>query len=125
MSMNENKQSPMVFKRDKAPEFEKQGVKMRVYNSHEQCENAAVVYQETSKGHSEEFYHSKSHFIFYIIEGSGTWYIEDKPYDVASGDVIIIPPNNRFYYQGQLRQICITSPAWEAAYEHHVRDVEL
>lgn len=114
----------MIYKKDKAVEFEKQGVKMRVYNSKEQCAEASVVYQETQKGHFEEFYHSKSNFIFYIIEGAGTWYIEDVPYDVGPGDVVIVPPGKRFYYKGYLKQICITSPSWEPEYEHHVRDIQ-
>jgi mannose-6-phosphate isomerase-like protein (cupin superfamily) len=113
----------MLIKKNQAVEFEKQGVKMRVYNSKDQCPEAAVVYQETQTGHHEEFYHSKSNFIFYIIEGSGTWYIEDEPFIVESGDVLIIPPGRRFYYKGSLKQVCITAPAWEAESEHHVRDV--
>ena len=115
----------MVIKRDNAIEIEKQGVKMRVYNSKDECPDASIVYQETQKGHNEEFYHSKSNFIFYIIEGSGTWYIEDKPYKVETGDVVIIPPNHKFYYKGTLKQICITAPSWEMEYEHHVRNIEL
>lgn len=113
----------MIFKKEKAVEFEKFGVKMRVYNTKDQCSEASIVYQETLKGHQEEFYHSRSNFLFYIIEGSGTWFIEDKPYYVEAGDVIIIPPNKRFYYIGSLKQICITAPAWEEKYEHHVRNI--
>lgn len=113
----------MIFKKEDAIEFEKQGVKMRVYNSAEQCSQAAIVYQETDKGHFEEFYHSKSYFIFYIIQGAGTWFIEDEPQEVKAGDVIIIEPGKRFYYKGKLKQICITSPSWEAEFEHHVRDI--
>jgi hypothetical protein len=52
----------MIYRKETAIEFEKQGVKMRVYNSREQCPQAVVVYQETDKGHLEEFYHSKSFF---------------------------------------------------------------
>ncbi len=115
----------MIYKKDKSIEFEKQGVKMKIYNSKEQCPEASIVYQETEKGHCEEFYHSKSNFIFYIIEGSGTWFIEDKPYNVEVGDVVIVPPNNKFYYKGKLKQICITAPAWEQEYEYHVRNVVL
>jgi mannose-6-phosphate isomerase-like protein (cupin superfamily) len=114
----------MIYKKENAPVFEKQGVKMRVYNSKTDCLEASVVYQETEKGHSEEFYHSKSNFIFYIIEGSGTWFIEDAAYEVSSGDVIIIPPGRRFYYRGKLKQICVTAPSWEPEFEHHVRDIE-
>jgi mannose-6-phosphate isomerase-like protein (cupin superfamily) len=114
----------MIFKKEDAVEFEKSGVKMRVYNSKEQCPQAAVVYQETEKGHLEEFYHSKSHFVFYIIDGEGIWFIEDKPFNVKAGDVVIIEPGKRFYYKGRLKQVCITSPSWEPEYEHHVRDIE-
>lgn len=115
----------MIFKNENAPEFEKHGVTMRVYNTKDQCPEASVVYQETKKGHLEEFYHGKSNFIFYIIEGSGIWFIEDVPHEVCAGDVVIVPPNTRFYYKGSLKQICITSPAWEPEFEHHVRDIIL
>ena len=73
----------------------------------------------------KNFITAKAILYFILLKGSGTWFIEDKPYEVASGDVIIIPPNKRFYYQGCLKQICITSPAWEPQYEHHVRDISL
>jgi mannose-6-phosphate isomerase-like protein (cupin superfamily) len=115
----------MICRKQDAITVEKQGVKMRIYNSKNQCPQAAVVYQETEKGHSEEFLHKKSHFIFYIIEGSGTWYIEDKPHEVSAGDAVIIPPNTRFYYRGKLKQVCVTSPAWEPEHEQHIRDIQL
>jgi mannose-6-phosphate isomerase-like protein (cupin superfamily) len=115
----------MICKKADALNIEKNGVKMRIYNSKDQCGQAAVVYQETEKGHSEEFLHKKSYFIFYIIEGSGTWYIEDKPSAVSAGDVVIVPPNTRFYYRGKLKQICVTSPAWEAEFEQHIKDIQL
>jgi mannose-6-phosphate isomerase-like protein (cupin superfamily) len=120
-NLNLNK---MIYKKEDAPVFEKQGVTMRVYNSKEQCPQAALVYQETEKGHFEEFYHSKSYFIFYIIEGSGTWFIEGSPNEVKAGDVVIIPPGKKFYYKGHLKQVCITAPSWEAEFEHHVRNIE-
>ena len=114
----------MIFKKNDAPEFEKHGVTMRVYNTKDHCPEASVVYQETQHGHLEEFYHTKSNFIYYIIEGKGIWFIEDVPYEVSAGDMVIVPPNTRFYYKGSLKQICITSPTWEPKFEHHVRDIE-
>ena len=115
----------MIYRRSDAFNTSKQGVNMCIYNSKDQCPNAAVAYQETDKGHGEEFYHDKSAFIFYIIEGEGTWFIEDTAYTVSATDVVIVPPGKRFYYKGTLKQVCITAPAWEEEYEHHVRDVEL
>ncbi|MBN1429109.1 MAG: cupin domain-containing protein [Anaerolineae bacterium] len=115
----------MIYKRKQAVAVTKQGVDMWIYNDKEACSNAAVVYQETQQGHAEEFYHSKSAFVFYIIEGHGVWVIEDEEYPVEATDVVIIPPGKRFYYKGNLKHVCVTAPAWEAEYEHHVRDIDL
>ncbi len=115
----------MIYKRADAFSTSKHDVDMWIYNGKDQCPNAAVTYQETSKGHAEEFYHGKSAFIFCIIEGSGTWFIEDTAYPVSATDVVIVPPGKRFYYKGNLKQICITAPAWEEEHEHHVRNVDL
>jgi mannose-6-phosphate isomerase-like protein (cupin superfamily) len=115
----------MIYKRSQAFATEKQGVQMWIYNGKEDCPNAAVVYQETQHGHGEEFYHTQSAFVFYIIEGSGTWYIEDEAFPVEATDVVIIPPGKRFYYTGSFKQVCITAPAWEPQYEQHVRDIDL
>lgn len=115
----------MIYTKKDAVNIEKNGVKMLIYNSKQQCSQAAVVYQETERGHTEEFLHTKSYFIFYVIEGKGTWFIEDKPHEVQAGDTVIIPPNTRFYYKGKLKQVCVTSPAWEAKHEQHIRDVNI
>jgi mannose-6-phosphate isomerase-like protein (cupin superfamily) len=114
----------MVIKKSGAFKTEKHGVNMWIYNGKDQCPEAAVVYQETDKGHLEEFYHSSSVFIFYIIEGKGNWYIDGKEEPVETGDVVIIPRDSRFYYRGHFKQVCITAPAWEEQFEHHVRMVE-
>ncbi|MBU1077700.1 MAG: cupin domain-containing protein [Spirochaetes bacterium] len=115
----------MIIKREEAVNIIKQNVNMWIYNSKEDCADASVVYQETEKGHSEEFYHEKSAFIFYIIEGEGTWYIDDKEFPVKATDVVIVKQGRRFYYKGNLKQICITAPSWEEEFEHHIREVDL
>jgi hypothetical protein len=51
----------MIFKFEDNKVIEKHGVKMSIYNTKEECPPAAVVYQETDKGHLEEFYHTKVH----------------------------------------------------------------
>lgn len=114
----------MVYPSSKAVAIEKHGVRMRIYNSVADCPQAAVALQETERGHAEEFYHAKSAFVYYILEGEGSWIIEDLEYTVQTGDVVIVPPGKRFYFKGRLRQLCITAPAWEEESEHHVRFIE-
>lgn len=115
----------MVFKKTEALKLEKHSVRMWVYNCAEGCPQAGIAYQETETGHAQEFYHDKSAFVFYIIEGRDTWVIEDEEYPVESSDVVFVPPGKRFYYKGRFKQICITAPAWEEKFERHVRFVDL
>ena len=68
----------MIFKFEDARTLEKHGIRMFIYNTKEEYNRAAVVYQETETGHLEEFYHEKSAFIYYILEGGGKWIIEDE-----------------------------------------------
>ncbi len=76
-------------------------------------------------GTGEEFRHPRSAFVFYIIDGSGMWVIEDVKHPGKATDVVVVPVVQRFYYKGQLKQICMAAPAWEERYEEHVRKVEL
>jgi mannose-6-phosphate isomerase-like protein (cupin superfamily) len=114
----------MVYRKKDAALIEKHGVRMKIYNSSEDCPQAAVCYQETEKGHEEEFIHHKSAFIYYILEGKGKWVIDGKEHDAEAGDVVIVPPGRRIYFKGKLKQLCITAPAWEEAHEEHVRYIE-
>lgn len=98
---------------------------MHIYNTKEECPEAAVVYQETKKGHLEEFYHEKSAFIYHILEGKGKWIIDDVEYEVKAKDVVIVPPGKRFYFKGELKHVCITAPAWDDKYENHVRFIQM
>lgn len=115
----------MVFKRRDAFQASKHGVDMWVYTGRDDLEQAAVAYQETERGHAQEFRHHRSAFVFYILEGSGEWVIDGETYPVEATDVVVVPPGRAFYYRGRLKQICVTAPAWEEAYEEEVRKVAL
>lgn len=117
--------SCMVFRSENAEVIEKHGVKMKIYTSKTDCKNAAVLYQETETEHAEEFLHEKSDFIYYILEGNGTWIVEDREFKVRAGDVVVVPAGKRFWFRGNLKQICVTAPAWEEEYERHVRYIDL
>ncbi len=115
----------VVFRPENSEVFEKYGVRLWIYTTRADSPNAAVLYQETESGHAEEFVHEKSDFLYYILEGSGTWIVEDREFEVRSGDVVVVPAGKRFWFRGNLKQICITAPAWDERYERHIRDIEL
>ena len=112
-----------VFRKKEAFRTRKAGVDMRIYTGKDDLPGAAVVYQETERGHAEEFRHAKSDFIFFIIEGSGEWIVEGERIPAEADDVVVVPKGTAFYYRGKLKQVCITVPAWEAEFEETLRPV--
>ena len=88
----------MVFRPENVAVIEKHGVRMRIYTTKENSRNAAVLYQETEIGHAEEFVHEKSDFLYYILEGSGTWVVEDREFEVRAGYVVVVPAGKRFWF---------------------------
>lgn len=84
----------------------------------------SFVMEAVEEGHFEEFVHDKSTFTYIFLEGSGTFYLDDEAVNVKAGDVLSIEPGTRIYYKGNLKQILITTPAYDPAFERHIRDIE-
>ena len=110
----------MKFTKADAKTFEKFGAKMWRYFGKEQMPNAGLMYTEVDGGHYEEFWHEKSAFIYYVFEGEGSFFLDDKEIKVKETDVVAIPPKTKIYYLGKMKLLLITAPAWEEKYEHHV-----
>jgi len=82
------------------------------------------VHTEVGEGHFEEFYHKKSTFIYYILEGEGIFFLDGVKTPVKATDLLVIPPNTKIYYFGKMKLNLITVPAWDSSEEVHVRNIE-
>lgn len=123
--MSQTRPPSPVFHRADAFRAEKNGVDMWIYGGVDAVAPVAVAYQETPSGHAQEFRHHTSAFVFYVIEGSGEWVIDGVVHRVEATDVVVVPPGAAFYYRGDLKQVCITAPAWDEENEEIVRQIEL
>lgn len=115
------KTSPMRYKysSSQAKTFHKYGVDITKYDIHNQAYN--VVYESVNEGHLEEFYSDISTYTWFIIEGRGTYVIDDEHIPVESHDVIVVPPTHRIHYFGTMKMLLITTPPFDEKSEHHVR----
>lgn len=109
----------MKLTRKQTTRKNKFGADLRVYKINRK--EAGLAYIEVKKGHFEEFMNKKSAFIYYVLKGSGTFYLHGKANKVKATDVIVIPPKTRAYYLGHMKLILVTVPAWQAKNEVHVR----
>lgn len=88
---------------------DKFGIGLSVLQNIGACGIALV---ETTTGHNQEFFHKDSTFHYLILEGNGTFYLDDEPVEVGAGDFLSIEPNTRIYYKGVLKLLLITNPPW-------------
>ena len=73
--------------------------------------------------HFQEFYDIESHFTYYIVEGEGTFVLNDKKVKVKATDLVVIPPKTRIHYFGKMKMVLTVSPAFKEENERHVRIV--
>lgn len=109
-----------VFSSKDAIDREKHGIKLKVYGPVN--DDISFTRISTKKGHLEEFKHT-SWFTYYIIEGSGTFVLNDEKVEVKEGDVVSIPPNTRIYYLGNMELVLIVNPPFKPQNETHIRDI--
>ncbi|MFA5184023.1 MAG: cupin domain-containing protein [Patescibacteria group bacterium] len=99
------------------------GINLWVYKTN--TKEAGFVYTEVAEGHFEEFYHKVSTFIYYVLEGEGKFFLDGVETPVKATDLIVIPPNTKIYYLGNMKLNLITVPAWSPENEVHVRDISV
>ena len=103
-----------IIKKSQILSKEKFGIKIDLYPVIGNCE---IVVVETELGHNQEFYDKISDLNYIILDGFGSFFINDEEVKVQKGDFVSIKPNNRLYYKGKMRLVLITTPPWQAGNE--------
>lgn len=98
---------------------EKFGIHLEVYPD---LKDFGLVIAETETGHNQEFYDTASTFHYVILDGGGSFFLDDKEVAVSKGDLISIEPGTRIYYKGKMRILLLTNPAWRAENEVETRE---
>ena len=83
-----------------------------------------MVRVSVKEGHFQEFYDIESTFIYTITDGEGMFFLNDEKVPAEAGDQIVIPPKTRIYYFGTMEMVLVTTPAFKADNERHVRLIE-
>ena len=97
------------------------GVDVAAYDI--KVENIDLVFETMEAGRLEEFTDDVSTHIWIVIDGEGTFVIDDEKVEAKANDVIVVPPKKRIHYFGNMKMVLITTPGFETQNEHHVRDV--
>jgi len=103
----------MIFNIENATKISEEGFTAHLYNTKEQYPAISAVFVECTGGH-EQVYVKKSHRLYFVIEGSGTFTINNETSPIKKNDVIVIEPMTPYSYEGQMKLFEVNSPATDS-----------
>lgn len=56
-------------------------------------------------------------FAYYVLNGSGTFIIDDTEYACRRGDLVIVPAGSVATYEGTMKLFLVSAPPWSAEQE--------
>jgi len=74
-------------------------------------DNVSVGISEASN-HSETTRNIRSDRVYYVLEGKLIVKKYNKEFDVNVGDLVFIPKNTEYYFEGTFKAVVINSPAF-------------
>ena len=81
----------------------------------------AVHLLDVHKGHDTFIISKALTRIYYIIEGTGVFTIDNQKYDVAPGLLVEVPPGVEYSYSGSMKIFLVSHPRWFEGNERTTR----
>jgi mannose-6-phosphate isomerase-like protein (cupin superfamily) len=72
----------------------------------------AVHLVDVHKGHDTFIISKVLTRIYYIIEGTGVFTIDNQKYGVAPGLIVEVPPGVEYSYSGSMKILLVSHPRW-------------
>jgi mannose-6-phosphate isomerase-like protein (cupin superfamily) len=72
----------------------------------------AVHLLDVQKGHDTFMISKALTRIYYIIEGTGAFTIDNQKYDVVPGLIVEVPPGVEYSYSGSMKILLVSHPRW-------------
>jgi mannose-6-phosphate isomerase-like protein (cupin superfamily) len=84
-------------------------------------QNIAVHFLDVQKGHDTFIISKALTRIYYIIEGTGVFTIDNQKYDVSPGLLVEVPPGVEYSYSGAMKIFLVSHPRWFEGNEQTTR----
>jgi mannose-6-phosphate isomerase-like protein (cupin superfamily) len=84
-------------------------------------QDIAVHYLDVHGGHDTFMISKVLTRLYYIIEGTGVFTIDNQKYDVAPGMLVEVPPGVEYSYSGSMKILLVSHPRWFQGNERTTR----
>lgn len=106
----------MKFRLRDGFKFEVGNIKGVAITSKDNIRSGNVAYLDLNGKHGKTKTTLSDRFYF-VLEGSGKFVIDDKTIEVEKDDVVIVPKNTIYDFQGKMKLILFSTPAFDPEYE--------
>lgn len=100
--------------------FAKMGIKGKIFPTSDIAKKTSFLFVETEHGHETTVIEHESDFIYYILEGSGYFVVNDVKEDCFQGQLVLIPAGTKFTYKGKLKLLLSCTPPWKEEQEETI-----
>lgn len=84
-------------------------------------QDIAVHFLDVHEGHDTFMISKVLTRLYYIIEGTGGFTIDNQKYDVAPGLLVEVPPGVEYSYSGSMKILMVSYPRWFEGNERTTR----
>jgi mannose-6-phosphate isomerase-like protein (cupin superfamily) len=67
---------------------------------------------DVKQGHDNYIISKKCTLIYYVLEGEGTFDVNNEKFNVKAGNLVEVPPGIEFAYSGKMKLLLIVQPPW-------------
>lgn len=102
-----------IIKKDQTREFKNSDVCIAIeYPMDDKDINGAVIELDGRYPDTGRVVNEKCKELVYVIEGAGTLTVEGEEIQLAEGDLAMIEPNEKYFFEGKLKLFTPCTPAW-------------
>jgi mannose-6-phosphate isomerase-like protein (cupin superfamily) len=111
-----------LFKKDQA---KKRGISASYsvanFLTKKDCEEVSLAVSE-ARGHSETTKNTKSNRVYYLLEGELIVKKGEEEFRARPGDVIFVPRDTEYHFEGTFKAVLINSPAFDPKNEEIIEE---
>jgi len=111
---------PYVLAASSSPSFAQKGLAGYEFGPLKH-QDIAVHLIEVRTGHDTFMISKALTRMYYIIEGSGVFTIDNQKYDVKAGLLVEVPPGVEYTYSGSMKILLVSHPRWFEGNERMTR----
>ncbi len=102
---------PYVISVSASPSFSLKGLVGYEYHPLKD-QDFAVHLLDVYKGHDTFMISKALTRIYYVIDGTGVFTIDNQKYDVSAGLLVEVPPGVEYSYSGSMKILLVSHPRW-------------